>query len=64
MVRLTKDKDLPAVPAQAGKTKEQLINELVEPHQQIAELEELIKPKGRPNKDVKEGKWNRPLLFA
>ncbi len=55
MVRLTKDKDLSAVPAQAGKTKEQLMDELVELRQRIAELEELIKPKGRPNKDVKEG---------
>jgi len=44
------------------KTKEQLINELVELRQRIAELEELIKPKGRPNKDVKEGTWNRLFL--
>ena len=39
MVRLTKDEDLSAVPAQAGKTKEQLINELVELRRRITESE-------------------------
>ena len=53
MVRLTKDEDLSAVPAQAGKTKEQLIEELVELRRRITELGTLETERKQAEKELR-----------